>query len=256
MLKHFGAKDAEDALQKSTLTPSGAIVRMRKWQVPSGEPRMADRIFISFASADKSRAAAACAALERAGQPCWIAYRDVLAGQNYQGAIVHALETAKAMVLVFSARTNESDEVSKELSLASAFKIPVIPLRVEEALPRGALHYELATRQWIDGFDHWDRAMAELVAAIGMTGDRSSVRKPVTAPLAAANGVKPRISEQAIESAQTALMIYIGPIAPVLARKEAAAAASLDDFHERLSRRIRSSEDQAAFLARVRRTPH
>lgn len=216
---------------------------------------MADRIFISFASADKSRAAAACAALERAGQPCWIAYRDVLAGQNYQGAIVHALETAKAMVLVFSARTNESDEVSKELSLASAFKIPVIPLRVEDALPKGALHYELATRQWIDGFDHWDRAIAELVAAIGTTGDQASVRKPVAAPLATANGVKPRISEQAIESAQTALMIYIGPIAPVLARKEAAAAGSLDDFHERLSLRIRSSEDRSAFLSRVRRNP-
>lgn len=215
---------------------------------------MADRVFISFASVDKARAAAACAALERAGLPCWIAYRDVLAGQNYQGAIVHALESAKAMVLVFSARTNESDEVSKELSLASAFKIPVIPLRIEDALPKGALHYELATRQWIDGFDDWDRALGELLAAIGTTGDRASVRKPAAAP-AAANGVKPRISDQAIESAQTALTMYIGPIAPVLARKEAAAAGSLDDFHERLSRRIRSPEDRSAFLSRVRRNP-
>lgn len=215
---------------------------------------MADQVFISFATADKSRAAAACAALERAGLPCWIAYRDVLAGQNYQGAIVHALESAKAMVLVFSARTNESEEVSKELSLASAFKIPVIPLRVEDALPKGPLHYELATRQWIDGFDDWDRAIAELVAAIGTTGDRASVRKPAAA-LGAANGAKPRISEQAIESAQTTLTIYIGPIAPVLARKEAAVADSLDDFHERLSRRIRSLEDRSAFLSRVRRHP-
>ena len=215
---------------------------------------MADRVFISFANADKSKAAAVCAALERDGLPCWIAYRDVLPGQNYQGAIVQALESAKAMVLVFSARTNESEEVSKELSLASAFRIPVIPLRVEEALPKGALHYELATRQWIDAFHAWEPAIAELAAAIGTTGDRAAVRKPPAAPLTTANGVKPRMSEQAIERAQTALTIYIGPIARVLARKEAAAADSLDDFHERLSRRIHSPEDRSAFLSRVRQT--
>jgi hypothetical protein len=214
---------------------------------------MGDRIFISFASADKSKAAAACAALERAGLVCWISYRDVRAGQNYQGAIVQALESAKAMVLIFSARTNESEEVSKELSLASAFKVPVIPLRIQESLPRGALHYELATRQWIDGFDDWEAAIAKLVETIGTTADRPLLRESVAAPLAAAKDVKPQISEQAIESAQAALTVYIGPIAPVLARKEAVGAASVDDFHDRLSRRIRSSEDRSAFLARVRR---
>jgi len=214
---------------------------------------MTGRIFISFATVDKSKAATVCAALESGGLPCWISYRDVLAGQNYQGAIVQALECAKAMVLVFSARTNESEEVTKELSLASAFRVPVIPLRVEDALPKGALHYELATRQWIDAFGGWDIAMAELVAAIGTTGDRQLAQKPMAAPLAAANDVKPRISDQAIESAQTTLTIYIGPIARVLARKEAALAGSLDDFYERLSRRIQSTEDRSAFLSQVRR---
>ncbi len=199
---------------------------------------MADRVFISFATADKSKAAAVCAALERGGLLCWISYRDVLPGQNYQGAIVQALESAKAIVLVFSARTNESEEVSKELSLASAFKIPVIPLRVEEALPKGALHYELATRQWIDAFEHWETAITEVAAAISNTRDRALAGKPPAVPLPAANGMKPRLPEHAIESAQTALTIYIGPIARVLARKEAVLAGSLDDFHERLSRRI------------------
>jgi len=213
---------------------------------------MSDRIFISFATADRSRAGAACAALERGGLACWISYRDVQAGQNYQGAIVEALESAKAMVLVFSARTNESEEVAKELSLASAFKVPVIPLRVQKSLPRGALHYELATRQWIDGFDDWDAAIAKLVAAIGTTADRPLLQKSAAQPLAARDDVKSRISEQAIESAQAALTVYIGPIAPVLARKEAAGATSLDDFHDRLSRRIHLSEDRSAFLARVK----
>lgn len=214
---------------------------------------MADRVFISFSTADKSKAATLCAALERDGLSCWVSFRDVQPGQNYQAAIVHALETAKALVLVFSSRTNASEEVSKELSLASRFKVPVIPLRIEDALPQGALHYELATRQWIDAFGAWEPAIADLAAAIAAIGDPTSVRKPSAVPISPANGATLRISEQAIETARMALTIYIGPIARIVARKEAAVAGSLDDFHERLARQIQSSEDRSAFLSRMRR---
>ncbi len=57
-----------------------------------------------------------------------------------------------AMVLVFSEAANISDEIKKELSLASNYKLPVLALRIEDAEPSDAFAYELSTRQWIDAF--------------------------------------------------------------------------------------------------------
>ncbi len=211
---------------------------------------MTDRVFISFSSADQKKAAAVCEALERSGLQCWVSFRDVRPGENYQAAIVQALQSAKTMVLVFSSRTNLSQEVSKELSLASAFKLSVIPLRIENTMPQGALHYELATRQWIDAFDDWENAINDLVNAITSLSLPSD---PAPSPTVPRKRVDIRISDQAVETARAALTHYIGPIALVLVRKAATAADSLDDFHDRLARQIQSADDRTAFLSQVRR---
>lgn len=63
---------------------------------------------------------------------------------------------APALVLVFSKSANDSDEIKKELSLASRYRIPVMTLRIEDVEPSDAFAYELATRQWIDAFDGWN----------------------------------------------------------------------------------------------------
>ena len=127
------------------------------------------RVFISYSSRDSAAARRICVALEQRGCPCWIANRDVGAGENYQEAIVRAIEQARVMVLVFSANSNESREIAKELSLASRRNLVVIPARTEDVAPSGAFAYEIATRQWIDLFQDWDGALdglAERVRAI------------------------------------------------------------------------------------------
>src|SRR5206468_11712970 len=104
-----------------------------------------------------------CKAIERRGPKCWIASRDVAPGENYQEAIVRSLRTARAMVLVFSGAANNSDEIKKELSLASRYHIPVMALRIEDVEPSDAFAYELSTRQWIDAFEGWDKSVDALV---------------------------------------------------------------------------------------------
>ena len=71
------------------------------------------------------------------------------------------------MVLVFSEAANNSDEIKKELSLASRYRVPVITLRLEDVEPSDAFAYELSTRQWIDAFDGWDKSIDSLVNRIG-----------------------------------------------------------------------------------------
>ncbi|MFO1148279.1 MAG: SUMF1/EgtB/PvdO family nonheme iron enzyme [Alsobacter sp.] len=119
-------------------------------------------IFISHSSRDREVAEHLCRALERRNQACWISSRDIGPGANYQEEIVRAIKRARAMVLVFSANANNSNEIKKELALAGQTGVPVIPVRVEDVVPSDAFSYELATRQWIDFFDDWDRALKRL----------------------------------------------------------------------------------------------
>jgi TIR domain len=127
---------------------------------------MAKKIFISFASKDRQTAMTICHALEARGQKCWISCRDIHPGENYQESIVHAIRGAGVMLLVFSANANNSDEIKKEIALASQSRLMVIPVRSEDVVPSEAFSYELATRQWVDLFSNWDEAMGELVAQL------------------------------------------------------------------------------------------
>src|SRR4051812_32349885 len=95
-------------------------------------------VFISYATGDRAEALKVCKAIERRGTQCWISTRDVPPGANYQEAIVQSLRTARAVALVFSEAANSSDEIKKELSLASRYQIPVIALRLKDVEPSDA----------------------------------------------------------------------------------------------------------------------
>jgi hypothetical protein len=157
---------------------------------------MAADIFVSFASKDVRVAMTLCSALESRGFTCWISARDIEPGANFQSAIVRALRQAKIMLLVFTANSNASEEMTKELALASQNKMIVIPLRVEDVTPNDAFAYEFATRQWIDVFADWEAAIDQLSRRVGQALlDRSSVRAGAAADalktvIASANAAK------------------------------------------------------------------
>ena len=139
-------------------------------------------MFISYATTDRKQALSVCKAIERRGTSCWISTRDVAPGDNYQEAIVQSIRNARAMVLVFSEAANNSDEIKKELSLASRYRVPVIALRIEDVEPSDAFAYELSTRQWIDAFEGWDRSIDSLVSRIGAAFRRRASRSPAATP--------------------------------------------------------------------------
>jgi hypothetical protein len=163
-------------------------------------------IFISHSSKDQKVASAICAALESRGLKCWLASRDVGAGDNFQESIVKAIQSAKVMVLVFTDNANNSAEIKKELALASQNKLAVIPARAEDVVPTAALAYELATRQWINLFQDWENEIENLCARVRQIVPPASVAAPLQPP------VQP-IAETAAP-----------PTAPVAAAKPAAPA--------------------------------
>src|SRR5262249_53439284 len=94
---------------------------------------------------------------------CWIAPRDVRPGKPFDDEIADAIEAADAMVLVFSARCNESEYIRREVTVAGDSGKVIIPFRIEDAQPRRGLRVRLADLHWIDAFAEWDRAINELV---------------------------------------------------------------------------------------------
>src|SRR5260221_10876982 len=200
---------------------------------------MSASIFISFAAQDRKVASTICQALESRGFGCWISSRDILPGENFQIAIVRAIRKAKMMLLVFTANSNASEEMSKELALASQQKLMVVPLRVEDVAPNDAFAYEFATRQWIDFFADWETAINQLCVRIGnaMPPEEDEVappppraRAPIEqpppppprAPIEAAPSYEPRTAvEPVLEAAPAAVarapVVETPPPAPVAA---------------------------------------
>ncbi len=114
---------------------------------------MAHDIFISYSSRspkDKLTADAVCATLEKHGFRCWIAPRDILAGEDWSAAIINALNEVQALVLIFSGTANGSHQVKREVEGAVHRGIPIIPFRIEDVPPSKALEYFIMTPHWLD----------------------------------------------------------------------------------------------------------
>jgi hypothetical protein len=111
---------------------------------------MAHKVFICHASTDKAVADAACAALEAQRIPCWIAPRDILAGEEYGKSIVDALASCQIVLLVFSAHANGSPQVRREIERAVSKGKIIVPFRIEDVLPSDAMEFALSNTHWLD----------------------------------------------------------------------------------------------------------
>gem|GEM_PF-6639343 len=120
---------------------------------------MSKDVFISFASKDQAVANATCKAIEDRGYSCWISSRDVRPGRDYAEEITAAIEQCKLMVFVYSQNSNNSDEVKREITLASQNLKIVIPLLTEDIKMSPSFRYHLATRNWIDCSQGWEASL-------------------------------------------------------------------------------------------------
>ena len=125
---------------------------------------MSHKVFISFSSKDKKFAEKIYDRLESQSVSSWISTRDIPPGADYQACIVNAISDAELVLLVFSSNANASNEIAKELSLSS--KKMVVPVRIEDVLPKDSFAYQLSNRQFIDLFDDFESNMDALAINI------------------------------------------------------------------------------------------
>jgi len=187
---------------------------------------MSASLFISHATQDARVAARLCEAMEARGFSCWIASRDIAPGENFQVAIVRAIRGAKIMLLVFTSAANGSDEVAKELALASQNKMIVAPLRVENVAPSETFAYEFATRQWIDFHTDWPSAIEQLARYIGgvLSAEprASAADAPIFAPLRQRRPTGRRLAVIAAAVLALAALLWAAAVVlPALTRRPA-----------------------------------
>jgi len=111
---------------------------------------MAHDVFVSYSTEDKPVADAVVAHLEQEGIRSWIAPRDIVPGSSWGDAIVDAIGGSRVMVLVLSANSNRSRQVIREVERAVASDVIILPFRIENSDPTGAMAYFLGTEHWLD----------------------------------------------------------------------------------------------------------
>jgi hypothetical protein len=169
-------------------------------------------VFISYAHQDKPIATAACAIVEKAGIRCWIAPRDIAPGAEYATALIEALESCKALVLIFSGRANESPHIRREVERAVSRGIPLIPVRIENIEPNAALKFFVSSVHWLDALTpplehHFEQLARTLRAILDKEGQNAGKqpgpdRRDETAPIdQLRNGVRNQVVRRARWSA-------------------------------------------------------
>src|SRR2546430_12660279 len=147
-------------------------------------------VFLSCSSQDKTIADAVCAALENSALRCWIAPRDVHPGRSFAGEITRASQRSKVMVLIFSAHSNTSEQVLREVQLAANSHLHILQFRIEDVIPNDDLEYYLSTPHWLDALtppleNHLQRLGTSITALLEMAAEEpaKSVMTPGASPV-------------------------------------------------------------------------
>ena len=124
---------------------------------------MAD-IFISYSAKDREKAEQLTELLASAGLSVWIDKHGIGAATSWSGEISKAIEECKALLLLLSETSIESDNVRKEVSLAAERKKKILPLDLEPVALTHDLAYHLAgiQRTPITNIDAIIRAIGKL----------------------------------------------------------------------------------------------
>ncbi len=146
---------------------------------------MKHAVFLSHSSSEDKQTGVLCAKLEAAGIKCWRAPRDILPGQVWSEAIVKAIESSSALVVVFTNAANKSAQVLREVEIAAGNGLPLIPMRLEKIRPSNAMRYFLCVPHWLDAYEppleaHCD-TLIEVIRGILLTPSGKAAGRTVSA---------------------------------------------------------------------------
>jgi hypothetical protein len=219
---------------------------------------VAREVFISYSQPDYDCAMELVARIEGEGINCWIAPRDIAPSADWAAEIIDALSNARVMILVFSASSNESPQVRREVERAVHKQVSILPFRTEKVVPSKSLEYFLSSQHWMDAFPppreaHYARLCAYLKNHLAKTDSSRGAAPDAASTQPAPILVRPSPLDTAeLVRAERLLAGYIGPIARHLVKAAAARATSLEELVVQLSKELDTETDRHEFTQRWR----
>ena len=132
---------------------------------------MGEEVFISYAAKDRERVLGLVKRLRDAGVTVWIDQAGIDVSTMWSQEIVNAIRDCKVMLLSISPHSTESENVVKELALASERKKPIIPVYLEPADIPGTMEYQLAGIQRVEYFaENEDAAFRAMIRSLAKRG--------------------------------------------------------------------------------------
>src|ERR1700722_8034993 len=214
---------------------------------------MARDVFISYSQPDHDCAFALVARLEEAGIDCWIAPRDIAPSADWAAEIMDAISSARIMILVYSANSNLSPQVRREVERAVHKQLSILTFRIENVPPSKSLEFFLGAQQWMDAFapqrePHYARLCDSLKAQLSS----ELLQRPSAANTAASLSVVHHFDAAQLRYIERCLAGYIGPLAKHLVKSAAGRAAGIEDLIARLAAELETESDRYEFSRRCR----
>lgn len=221
---------------------------------------MAHDIFISHSHADKVFADAICHSVEANGVRCWVAPRDIRPSDDWAEAIINAMDTARILVLIFSAHSNTSPQVRREIERAVSKGLHVLTFRIENVPLSKSLEYFISSQHWLDAVEgELDSHLAQLNDCIALLLSDRADDTPAEAPPAikrpAPIAPQAAVADAVLAHLESQLALVVGPIARHLVRRHAAGAGSADALIATLSQEIDDPKERAQFVKRCAAAP-
>ena len=137
-------------------------------------------LFVSYSTQNNDVANYLVEKIEKRGYKCFIAPRNISVSSGYAEAIIEGIDTSTAILLIFSNASNNSRYVLSEIDAAASRNKPIIPVRIENIVPSGAMEFYLCTTQWMDAFPeivdiHIDKIISILSRLNNNRNDSSTI---------------------------------------------------------------------------------
>jgi TIR domain len=212
---------------------------------------MARSVFVSYSLPDRECAFELVSRLEARGISVWIAPRDISPAADWAEEIIEAISGARLMVLVFSAHSNASPQVRREVERAVHKELSVLPFRIEDIPPSRSLEYFLSSQHWLDAFPpplepHYDKLCAHVAALLGSApvAEATPIARAATAATVAAIAFRP----EQLHSLEQQLAQHIGPVARHLVKRAATSLSGWEQLVTKLADEIESTPARKQFL--------
>ena len=162
---------------------------------------MSAEVFISYASKDRDRILDLVDRLDAAGVSVWIDQMSIEGATMWSQEIVAAIRNCKVLILAISENSADSENVVKELALASEGRKRILPVYLESAEIPESMAYQLAGIQRVEFFEEDEEAGQQSViralAKLGVTVSEAASTAAAGAPKRTSHGASHAAPSQA-----------------------------------------------------------